>query len=65
GKDIRSSMLDSVPGIGPKKKSLLLSRFGDVETLLSRKAEEIAATPGVSLRMARDILRIPADDHSG
>jgi excinuclease ABC subunit C len=65
GKDIRSSMLDSVPGIGPKKKSLLLSRFGDVETLLSSKPEEIAATPGVSLRMARDILRIPVDDHSG
>ncbi len=62
GKDMKSSRLDSVPGIGPRKKSLLLSRFGDVETLASSAPEDISALPGVSLRMARDILQALAED---
>lgn len=38
-----SSILDEVPGVGPKRKRLLLKRFGSVRSLARASADEIAA----------------------
>ena len=55
-KRIRTSVLDDIPGIGPKKKSLLLSRFLSVEKIRSSSQEQLCAVPGIGTTLARDIL---------
>jgi excinuclease ABC subunit C len=51
-----SSELDQIPGIGPKKKGLLLSHFGDVATICSAKIQDLVAVPGISQPLAKNIL---------
>ncbi len=47
-----TSELDSVPGIGPKRKRLLLRHFGSLARLRRATAEEIARLPGFGPRSA-------------
>lgn len=42
------SFLDSVPGIGPKKKKLLISKFGTVSKIKQASAEELSKVIGAS-----------------
>jgi len=42
-----ASWLDTVPGIGPKKKKALLKAFGSVKGLLGAEDSEILKVPGV------------------
>ena len=46
------SPLDDVPGIGPKRKRLLLRRFGSLKALREATVDEIAAVPGFTRRLA-------------
>lgn len=48
-----ASALDSVPGIGPRRRRELLRRFGSVRAIREATAEDIAATPGLTPRLAR------------
>ena len=57
GKRVRQSALDAVPGIGPKRKRALLRKFGSVKALRAASIEEIAATQGVSRRLAETVKR--------
>lgn len=41
------SLLDSVPGIGPKRKAALLTRFGSVAGLRRATLEELLSVPGL------------------
>ncbi|MCX7751029.1 MAG: excinuclease ABC subunit UvrC [Candidatus Bipolaricaulota bacterium] len=41
------SLLDGVPGIGPKRKAALLTRFGSVEGLRRASLEELLSVPGL------------------
>ncbi|HAZ27661.1 TPA: excinuclease ABC subunit C [Candidatus Acetothermia bacterium] len=41
------SLLDSVPGIGPKRKTLLLARFGSVDGLRRASLEELLSVRGL------------------
>jgi excinuclease ABC subunit C len=52
-KRIRESLLDEVPGIGGKRKQLLLAHFGSLRRLARASADEIAAVPGIGPVMAR------------
>ena len=56
-KRIRSSVLDDVPGIGPRKKILLLSHFSSVNKIRSLSIEELAAVPGIGTALARELLK--------
>ncbi len=47
-----ASILDSVPGVGPKRRQLLLKRFGSLEALRAASVEEISAVPGVPTEVA-------------
>lgn len=49
---IQESLLDEVPGLGPKRKLALLKRFGSVQRLRKASREEIAAVPGVGPKLA-------------
>ncbi len=57
GKRVRQSALDAVPGIGPKRKRALLRKFGSVKALRAAPVDEIAATEGVSHRLAETVKR--------
>lgn len=49
------STLDMVPGIGPKRKRMLIRRFGSVRGVRDATVEEIAAVPGLTMTVARAI----------
>jgi excinuclease ABC subunit C len=51
----RGSILDEVPGIGPKKRQILLTAFGSLKQLLAAGDENIAGVPGIS---KKDVERI-------
>ncbi len=50
-----SSVLDNIPGIGPKRKRTLLKRFGSVSGIKEASLDELAATAGVSQDQAKRI----------
>ncbi len=50
------SALDGIPGIGPKKKKLLLTTFKGVDNIRGQTPETLSALPGITLKMARDLL---------
>ncbi len=42
-----ASILDSIPGVGPTRRKILLDHFGTLDELRKATAEEIAAVPGI------------------
>ncbi len=46
------SPLDEIPGIGPRRKRMLLRSFGSIEGIRRASADEIAAVPTMTRRMA-------------
>jgi excinuclease ABC subunit C len=50
------SALDTIPGIGPKRKRALLRKFGSVKGIREAAVEEIAATPGFTKSLAEKVL---------
>ncbi len=49
------SALDSVDGIGPKRKQALLKKFGSVRAIREASIEEIAATAGFTSKLAERV----------
>ena len=49
------SALDLVPGIGPKRKRMLIRRFGSLRGVSNASIEEIAAVPGMTMSLARSV----------
>ena len=49
------SALDTIPGIGPKRKRALLRRFGSVAAIREASDEELAKTEGMSQSLAKKI----------
>jgi excinuclease ABC subunit C len=56
------SELDSVPGLGPARRSALLKHFGSLKRLKEATPEQIAEVPGIGLSSAT---RIAAALHGG
>jgi len=54
---IRESLLDDIPGIGEKRKLLLLKHFGSVQRLKKAPLEKIAEVPGLGPRFAETVYR--------
>ncbi|RYD31305.1 MAG: excinuclease ABC subunit UvrC, partial [Verrucomicrobiaceae bacterium] len=53
---MKESLLDEIPGMSPRKKKLLLEKFGSVERVKKATAKEIAEIPGISEKSAVAIL---------
>ena len=49
------SPLDRIAGIGPTRKKALLRKFGSLQAIRAASAEEIAATPGLTRRVAEQL----------
>ena len=55
GKSSVKSALDLVPGIGPKRRKMLIRTFGSVKGIREASEEQIAAAPGMTEKIARQI----------
>ncbi|MEP4076651.1 MAG: excinuclease ABC subunit UvrC [Haloferula sp.] len=53
---MKESLLDDCPAISPKKKQLLLKKFGSVARIKKASAEQLAEIPGISEKSASAIL---------
>ena len=51
------SALDTVPGIGPKRKRALLRKFGSVKAVREASVEDIATTVGFTMSLAEKVKR--------
>ena len=51
----RRSVLDDIPGIGPRRKRELLAHFGSVSAISGASREEISKVPGISRKLAVEI----------
>ncbi len=49
------SLLDSVPGVGPKKRRMLIQKFGSVAGVKAATLPELAEVPGVNMALAERI----------
>ena len=49
------SALDSIPGIGPRRKKALLKKFGSIEAIKEASSEELSQTEGITLALARKV----------
>lgn len=55
GKTRRTSTLEGVAGVGPKRRRDLLKHFGGLQELARASVEEIAKAPGISKKLAESI----------
>jgi len=54
-KETFASALDTIPGIGPKRKRALIRRFGSVSAIREAPLEELAAAKGMTQSLAEKI----------
>ncbi len=50
-----ASALDTIPGIGPKRKRALLKQFGSVQAIKEAAEDELAAASGMTRRLAKKV----------
>jgi excinuclease ABC subunit C len=55
GKTRRTSTLEGVAGVGPKRRRELLKHFGGLQEIARASVEEIAKAPGISKKLAESI----------
>ncbi len=53
---ISESVLDDIPGISEARKKALLTKFGSVERIRRSTPDKLATVPGISTRLAGEIL---------
>ena len=54
-KAMTASILDEVPGIGPKRRKALLKHFGSFKNLRTSSCEDLAKAPGITPEIAKEI----------
>lgn len=53
-----SSVLEAIPGLGPKRRRDLLTHFGGIQGVLKASEKELTLVPGLGAVMARTIYKI-------
>lgn len=51
----RESTLESIPGVGPKRRRELLRHFGGMQEVAKAGVEDLCRVPGISASLAQDI----------
>jgi len=62
GKEGLASAIETVPGIGPKRRVALLKHFGSLQRLKEASEDEIKAVPGMNRTTAEAVHRGLHDD---
>ncbi len=60
-----ASILDTLPGIGPKRRQLLIKTFGSLEGLRRASQSELEAVPGISASLARTLFESLHEKETG
>jgi len=55
GKSAMRSVLDTIPGIGKKRKQILLKHFKSIKKIRAATIEELSAVPGISRKAAESV----------
>lgn len=55
GRQVSSSILDGIPGIGPARKKAILRHFGSPERFLVAGRDELETVPGLPAKVAREV----------
>ncbi|MCO5187606.1 MAG: excinuclease ABC subunit UvrC [Anaerolineae bacterium] len=50
-----ASILDSIPGVGPKRRKMLLDQFESLDGIRDATIEEIASVPGIPVEVAESV----------
>jgi len=50
-----ASLLDDVPGVGPKRRKALLDQFGSLDGIRNATVEELASVPGIPYQVAHAV----------
>lgn len=56
-KKMTKSILDDIPGIGPKRKKALMDKFKDVDKLKEASKDDLVAIDGITDSLADEVLR--------
>jgi excinuclease ABC subunit C len=51
-----TSILDNIPGLGPKRKKMLITHFGSIRNIQDAGIEELIALPGITAAIAEAVL---------
>jgi len=54
-KAMTASILDEVPGIGPKRRKALIRHFGSFKKLKEASREDLEAAPGITVEIAQEL----------
>ncbi len=54
-KHMSESILEEIPGIGPKKRQALLKHFGGLQGILEARVEALCQVPGISKALAQTL----------
>jgi excinuclease ABC subunit C len=54
-KGMTRSVMEEIPGIGPKRKKALLKAFGSLDGIRQASVEDIAALPGMTRKAAEEV----------
>ena len=54
-KNILQSELEKIEGVGKQRRIALMERYSTIDKIMSAEAEDIARTPGISLKVAKAI----------
>lgn len=57
------SILDHIPGIGPKRRQALRSHFGSLGKIKAASLEELATAPGMNQKAAEEVFQFFKDPH--
>ena len=52
---VKKSILNEIPGVGPKKRKSLIMQFGSVQNISEAPLSELQQTKGISINLSNDI----------
>ena len=50
-----TSVLEEIPGLGPKRRQMILKQFGGLQQVARARVEDLANLPGISVQLAQKI----------
>lgn len=54
----RTSVLEGIPGVGPKRRKDLLTHFGGLQEVMRANVDDLAKAPSISKKMAQEIYNV-------
>ena len=57
-RSIKGGKLDTIKGIGPKKRNMLIQKYGSLKNILRQSEKELSSNLGVTHSLAKSILKL-------